>query len=513
MNRRILAAFLVVTTFLACGVPLGAPDAAPTPENLSPADMEATIEARVRATTNAQAPTISPTGAPPPTTTQVTFAPSPQASATTVVESPISATVAQGNVTAPAVESQQGAPAEAPVVFQPGAGGEGKQIINIQLVFDSSGSMAEDIGGESKIQAARRAMEQTIASIPDNPNLNVGFRVFGHKGDNTEAGKAESCQSTELVAPMQGVDKNVLRQRTNEYQPVGWTPITLALQKAGEDLQATENARNIIIMVTDGEETCAGDPCAVAKALAESGAEVRIDVVGFGLTPEVANTLKCIGENSGGSYTDARDGATLGETLTRLFEETIERSYLRITSVGPNAEPGRALEIQSVVNEEGQPIELRDPRYPFESGNPLIDGELLLQLEPGAYRFTVKPSLTIAIGVQPLVQEPVTYTAIVAEGQETVATIGYGTLTLEDAGTPPNFICQLNIEKAVGNGWQVAWGFPYSGTVCPTGLGANRPYEVMPGRYRLVNPENGNVLVDNLEIKPGTAATIQVKVN
>ncbi|NJO85012.1 MAG: hypothetical protein HC828_21170, partial [Blastochloris sp.] len=125
-----------------------------------------------------------------------------------------------------------------PTVFNPSSGEAGASSVNIQLVFDASGSMAEDIGGETKIDAARRAMKQVIGTLPaDNPRLNVGFRVFGHKGDNTDAGKAESCQSTELLVPINGVNADLLRQQVDLYAPTGWTPISLALQNAGEDMQ------------------------------------------------------------------------------------------------------------------------------------------------------------------------------------------------------------------------------------------------------------------------------------
>lgn len=164
-------------------------------------------------------------------------------------------------------------------------------IVNILLVFDSSGSMAQRIGGETKIQAAQRAMERVIDALPDNPNLNVGFRVFGHEGDSSEAQRARSCQSAALLAPVQGINKELLRQQTYAWKPAGWTPISLALQRAGEDLPAGENVRNVIIMVSDSEETCGGDLCAVAAALAASESEVRIDVAGFGLEPQVAKTL------------------------------------------------------------------------------------------------------------------------------------------------------------------------------------------------------------------------------
>lgn len=203
------------------------------------------------------------------------------------------------------------------------------ETVNIELVFDASGSMAQDIGGETKIQAARRAMAAVIATLPESHgNLNVGFRVYGHKGDNTEAQKAISCQSTELLVPVQGVNKPLLLQQASAFEPTGWTPISLALQRAGEDLVAGPNVRNKIIMVTDGEETCAGDPCAVARSLRESGAEVVIDVVGFGTTPEQDRLLRCIAENSGGTFTNTQNAESLALAIRDSFAVTMPQVEL-----------------------------------------------------------------------------------------------------------------------------------------------------------------------------------------
>ena len=85
--------------------------------------------------------------------------------------------------------------------------------VNVELMLDSSGSMAEETNtGETRIDAAKGVLTDVIAAIPaDRPELNVGFRVFGHGGNNTEAGKAESCQSSDLTVPIDGVNKDALQ--------------------------------------------------------------------------------------------------------------------------------------------------------------------------------------------------------------------------------------------------------------------------------------------------------------
>jgi von Willebrand factor type A domain-containing protein len=212
--------------------------------------------------------------------------------------------------------------------------------VNVQLMMDSSGSMAAATDtGEPRIDAAKRVLNQVIDAIPENrPEINVGFRVFGHLGDNTEAGRAESCQSSELTVPVDGVDKPALRQQVADYAPVGWTPIGLSLERAGADFpSASDTVRNAIILVTDGLETCGADPCAIATALKESEAAVTVYVVGLGLDEEELRITGCIAENTGGQIVGAQNANELSAALFTFLEElevVVTTGFLEIESIG-----------------------------------------------------------------------------------------------------------------------------------------------------------------------------------
>ena len=212
--------------------------------------------------------------------------------------------------------------------------------VNVELMMDSSGSMAAETDtGEPRIDAAKRVLNQVIDAIPvDRPELNVGFRVFGHLGDNTEAGREESCQSSELTVPVDGVDKDALREQVANYAPVGWTPIGLSLERAAADFPAaSETVTNAIILVTDGLETCDADPCAIATALKESEAGVTVYVVGLGLNEEELRITSCIAENTGGRIVGAQNADELSVALFTFLEElevVVTTGFLEIESIG-----------------------------------------------------------------------------------------------------------------------------------------------------------------------------------
>ena len=212
--------------------------------------------------------------------------------------------------------------------------------VNVELIMDSSGSMAAQTDdGEPRIDAAKRVLNQVIDAIPvDRAELNVGFRVFGHQGDNTEAGRAESCQSSDLTVPVDGVDPDALREQVANYAPVGWTPIGLSLERAAADFPAaSETVTNAIILVTDGLETCDSDPCAIATALKESDAAVTVYVVGLGLDAEELRITGCIAENTGGQIVGAQNAGELSAALFTFLEElqvVVTTGFLEIESIG-----------------------------------------------------------------------------------------------------------------------------------------------------------------------------------
>ncbi len=212
------------------------------------------------------------------------------------------------------------------------------RVVNLELILDLSGSMARDIGGgETRMQAAKRVMNDVIDALPEREGVNVGFRIYGHLGDNTDAGRDVSCQSSDLVVPIQGVNKPALRDQVAAAQPIGWTPIALSLQRAGGDFQPGEGVANHILLVTDGEETCGGDPCAVAESLRTGDANLTTHVVGFALTEEQARLVNCIAERGGGLNLRAASARELSDALFSVLEEiqvVVQNGFLEIEEIG-----------------------------------------------------------------------------------------------------------------------------------------------------------------------------------
>lgn len=260
----------------------------------------------------------------------------------------------------------------------------GFRTVNVEFILDSSGSMAETLpDGQTRIEAAKAVLRQVIAAIPEKEGINVGFRVYGHEGSNTEAGKARSCQSTDLRVPVEGVNKQALLDEVERYRPVGWTPIALSLREAAKDFEppAADEA-NFIVLVTDGLETCGGNPCTASRLLKRSAVAVTTHVISFALSEEEQANLQCIVDESGGMLLGAGNAEELSRALFTILEEievVVRNGVLEIESIGgifPQATiesaggtPGETSQFSQTLTEQNR-IELPAGQYRVRWLNP-----------------------------------------------------------------------------------------------------------------------------------------------
>lgn len=206
----------------------------------------------------------------------------------------------------------------------------------VQIVLDVSGSMRASAGGTTKIEAARQAVRITVDAL--DVSSNVALRLYGHRlpADPKEA----SCSDTELVIPFGPLDRQRFISAVQAAQPHGQTPLAYALEQAAADFGDAPDGTAAVILVSDGEETCGGDPAAVACALAARGLELTVHTVGFDVDPAARAQLQAIASCTGGEYRDARNAAELGESLRQLTEAGLLIDKRRESSAAPQIRGG-----------------------------------------------------------------------------------------------------------------------------------------------------------------------------
>jgi hypothetical protein len=102
------------------------------------------------------------------------------------------------------------------------------------------------------------------------------------------------------------------------------TPIADSLRAVGRDLAGASGPR-LVVLVTDGEETCDGDPGAAVRDLAAGGVEVRVNIVGFAIDElMLKEEFESWARLGGGRYFDATDGEGLSQAMSGATRETFE---------------------------------------------------------------------------------------------------------------------------------------------------------------------------------------------
>ena len=189
----------------------------------------------------------------------------------------------------------------------------------IEYILDVSGSMNALSGGEKRIDAAKKSLTSMVQGIPDGTV--VALRLYSHRVP--PADKANSCKDTELVIPFGPINKPQFLGVVNGVNPLGQTPIAYSLEQAANDFQLGADEAQTIILVSDGEESCGGDPVAVAKALIAKGFKLKINVIGFDVDANAKNQLAAIASATGGQYFDVKDSSSLTGTLQKLTQESL----------------------------------------------------------------------------------------------------------------------------------------------------------------------------------------------
>jgi len=201
------------------------------------------------------------------------------------------------------------------VVAAEGAPAEGAGAV--EVILDASGSMLQRLGGERRIELARAALlDLTGDALPEA--VPFALRIFGHR-------EADSCR-TDLEIPLGPLDRGgaAAAIRSVEAKNLAKTPIADSLRHVEQDLAKATGPR-LVVLVTDGEETCGGDPQAVIRGLASAGVDVRVNVVGFAIDElmlkEEFETWARLG---GGRYFDASDGEALRQAVRGALRPTFD---------------------------------------------------------------------------------------------------------------------------------------------------------------------------------------------
>jgi len=201
-----------------------------------------------------------------------------------------------GFITIGPVVPAQGAPASdpnAPVV----------------VVLDTSGSMNTQTSIESiRIDAARSAVLALVNSLRNGDT----YGLINYPGGK----QVNGCTIGNVVTELGPLDHAPAVAQIRLLEPDGNTPTAPALRHAAAELRAKDFTRGTIVLVSDGESNCGGDPCEDAAALRTDGFDVVVNTVGFDISGQGETELRCIADATGGRYFPA-NGSNLPDQVAK----------------------------------------------------------------------------------------------------------------------------------------------------------------------------------------------------
>ncbi len=194
------------------------------------------------------------------------------------------------------------------------------------LVFDGSASMAElglNLSDPKRIDDARTALQLAMPQIA--PVRRIGLLTYGPGPEN-------SCEGINLkFTPVANAAQPIL-EAIELLDPNGLTPLTEAVRTAADVLNYRAEP-GIVVLVTDGNETCGGRPCALGAELAATARDLTVHVIGFRVVtdrfawdspeanvyPDGISVAKCLSDQTGGMYVSTETIDELSQALRRTL--------------------------------------------------------------------------------------------------------------------------------------------------------------------------------------------------
>jgi Ca-activated chloride channel family protein len=204
------------------------------------------------------------------------------------------------------------------------------------IILDVSNSMWGQIDGVAKILIARNVVGDLVTDLQED--IDFGLVAYGHRA------KAD-CSDIETIVPVGELVPAGFKRAVNSLTPQGRTPLTAAVRLAAEQLNYTTRSARIVL-VSDGVESCDGNPAALAAELSENALDLTVHVIGFDVSGiEDQSGLEALASLNHGLYLTPDTSIELKEDLNSMMdmpaegmaEEGMAASIMAPDTIGPRS--------------------------------------------------------------------------------------------------------------------------------------------------------------------------------
>ena len=207
-----------------------------------------------------------------------------------------------------------------------------KEPVNrILFILDASQSMLGRWQSGRKIDVAKKLLNNMVDSLKNIENLEIGLRIYGHQ----KGYPPQDCQDSKLEINFTPaiIAAERMKGKLSMIRAKGTTPIAMSLEEGAKDFPSS-NARNIVILITDGKEECGMDPCAVSRLYQQKNVILKPFIIGVGLDEEWKKSFDCVGR-----FFDASNEEDFINIMNIVISHIIDNTTVQVNLLDENKDP------------------------------------------------------------------------------------------------------------------------------------------------------------------------------
>jgi Ca-activated chloride channel family protein len=189
--------------------------------------------------------------------------------------------------------------------------------------------MKNEWKGGTKWAIAKAAVIEVADSISKVPNTEMGLRVFGHMYPEPD----KNCHDSRLEVRIDTGNVKIIKRKLEEIRPKGITPLVYSIEKCAADFGGV-TAKNVLIIITDGEDACNRDACSVAQTLQKYNINLRPFILGMALHVKTHDDMACMGK-----LFNTDNGEEFSSTLKKIVAESIAKTSLQVNLNDKDGKP------------------------------------------------------------------------------------------------------------------------------------------------------------------------------
>ena len=156
----------------------------------------------------------------------------------------------------------------------------------------------------TRMSAARQAAVAAVRRVPSDANIGLV--------------QIEQCPAARSAGFFPPARRGELLSRLQSIQPREGTPLADGVAKGGQMVDGVSREA-LMVVISDGRESCNQDPCAVAQALKRAKPHLKINVVDITGT----GAGNCLAQATGGRVFTARNASEVAAMTRRAAEDAM----------------------------------------------------------------------------------------------------------------------------------------------------------------------------------------------